>query len=167
MLNTHVTRQARDSACTLDLDLSAIPAKGGQSRCIPGDDQQGHMFHWLVFVAAPPKGKDAVSAACDLWRWHKGEWRSVFVPGAKFTPEEMHEQGWRYCAPSVQVFVNIHSGPRESRCDAARPDARPKHPGPNASVVIPPRRNHTLAVLPQAALPRQAAAWRRAAIGSV
>jgi len=156
------------AAFTLDLDLSAVlptdAACVGRVRCEPPEDNKVHVFHWLVFAAPALEGKEA-SAGCDLWRWHRGEWRSVFVAGAIFSPEEMYAQGWRYCAPSVQLFVNIITGAKGGRADA-----RAKHPGVSGSGTLQPKRNRTLAVAappPQPAWPRHAGPLRRASTGSV
>jgi len=136
------------AARTLDLDVSEIakssPSFGGKLRCEPDEGQRIHVFHWLVFAAASPASKNGSGTACDLWRWHRGEWRSVFVAGATFSPEELHAQGWRYCAPSVQLYVNFVSAPKEHASDAVRPQPRPKR-----------SRSLTLAV---SAGPRRAAA---------
>jgi len=155
------------AAFTLDLELSAVlpadPANIGRLRCEPPEDHRVHVFHWLVFAAPALEGKEA-SAGCDLWRWHRGEWRSVFVAGATFSAEEMHAQGWRYCAPSVQLFVNIVSGAKGGRAEA-----RAKHPAGSGSATLQPKRNRTLAVAPPAppAWPRHPGPLRRAATGSV
>jgi len=161
------------TACTLDLDLRAGSttelADGGKLRCAPGVDQQMHVFHWLVFAAPSPEGKDA-KAGCDLWRWHRGEWRSVFVAGAIFSPEEMYSQGWRYCAPSVQLFVKIVSAAKEGHGGAGRVEVLPKHPAGSGSAAVPPKRNRplTLAVqAPMPAWPRPSGPLRRAVSGSV
>jgi hypothetical protein len=152
------------AAFTLDLDLSAVlptdPANIGRLRCEPPEDHRIHMFHWLVFL----EGKDA-SAACDLWRWHRGEWRSVFVAGATFSAEEMYTQGWRYCAPSVQLFVNIVSGAKGRVGEAGRAEAPQKHPVGGGSATMP-KRNRTLAVAAPQAWPRPAGPLRRA-VGSI
>jgi hypothetical protein len=115
------------------------------------------VFHWLVFAAASPAAKDGSSTACDLWRWHRGEWRSVFVAGASFTPEEMYAQGWRYCAPSVQLYVNFVSSSKEHSSDSGRAQARPKR---NRSLTL-------AASAPPPASPRHAAPVRQAAMGPV
>jgi hypothetical protein len=151
------------TACTLDLDLSAVSAAnpaGGAMRCEPGGDQQRHVFHWLFFAGAAPDEKEAFSAGCDLWRWHQVEWRSVFVAGAVFSPEEMHTQGWRYCAPSAQLFVNIVSGERGRNGDSERAEARPR-PVVSASAVVSSVRHRA------PTWPRPTGAWRRGPIGSV
>jgi hypothetical protein len=136
------------AARTFDMDLSAASANtavfGTKSRCEPGDDQQVHTFHWLVFAATSMAGNGTSGAGCDLWRWHRGEWRSVFVAGATFSPEEMYAQGWRYCAPSVQLFVNFVSATKEK-------------------ATVPPKRKRTLSLAVSA--PPHAA--RRDAMGSI
>jgi hypothetical protein len=137
------------SARTLDLDLSVVsrngPAFDGKLRCEPGEDQQTHVFHWLVFAVPSPKGKEGASTACDLWRWHRGEWRSVFVAGASFTPEEMYAQGWRYCVPSVQLYVNFVSAPKEHSGGAGRPQARAKRNRSLSLAVSAPARRGAIA----------------------
>jgi len=188
MLNSHSSKEAWDTEypasshaatldgriktpCTLNLDLSAVPANtsGGKLRCEPDGEQRIHLFHWLVFAAEPPDGQDEFSAGCDLWRWHQVEWRSVFVAGAVFSPEEMHTQGWRYCAPSAQLFVNIVDGSKKHQDDPVRAEARPR-PVVNASAVFSSMRNRlpaTARPAPQPGWQRPAGAWRRGPIGSV
>jgi hypothetical protein len=155
------------AAFTLDLELSAVlpadPAGVGRVRCEPPEDHRVHVFHWLVFAAPSLEGKGA-SAGCDLWRWHRGEWRSVFVAGATFTPEEMYAQGWRYCAPSVQLFVKIVSKAKHRHGDSGQSEARPKHPVGSGSPTMQPKRNRRLALaVPAPAWPRPAGPLRRAA----
>jgi hypothetical protein len=188
MLNSHFATEAWDTEypssshatlldnrlktpCALNLDLSAAndPAGGGKLRCEPDVDQRRHVFHWLVFAAESPDGKDPFSAGCDLWRWHEVEWRSVFVAGAIFSPEEMHTQGWRYCAPSAQLFVNICSDPKKHQGEPGRAEARPR-PVVSASAVVASMRNRLPATARPSPLPawqRPAGAWRRGPIGSV
>ncbi len=77
--------------------------------CAPEPLYAHHEFHWLAYVA--PNGKSAfpMRVECELWRWHQDEWRSVFVPGTRFTPEELHEHGWRYCKPCEPLVAVIRS----------------------------------------------------------
>jgi len=189
MLNSHFAKEAWDTEhpasshavklddrintpCTLNLDLSAASAKtpaGGKLRCEPDSEQRIHLFHWLVFAAEPPDGQDEFSAGCDLWRWHEIEWRSVFVAGAVFSPEEMHTQGWRYCAPSAQLFVHIVDASKKHQADPGRAEARPRSVV-NASAGVSSLRNRppvSARLSPQPAWPRPAGMWRRGPIGSV
>jgi hypothetical protein len=117
---------------------SGAPAHNDLHRCEPAEGQQQHMFHWLVFAEASPAAREASGVGCDLWRWHRGEWRSVFVAGAAFSPEEMDAQGWRYCAPNVQLFVNFASAPMDCLADAEWPDGLPE-----LTATVPQKRKRT------------------------
>jgi CheY-like chemotaxis protein len=75
--------------------------------CEPPPERDQHEFHWLLFVDQVAGGPHAFNAACDLWRWSRGAWRSTTVPGASFTPDEMYDQGWRYCGPCVDKTARV------------------------------------------------------------
>jgi len=75
--------------------------------CEPPHGQEGYEFHWLVFVKPDFGAIRAFNTTCDLWRWNERNWRSVAVPGAQFSPEEMHDQGWRYCGPCADKIATI------------------------------------------------------------
>ena len=87
------------------------------SSCQPPQDHQQHEFHWLVYVDPGFDQEPTVHAACDLWRWHRSTWVSTAVPGARFSPMEIHDQGWRYCGPCPDRMarVEILSGGRLER----------------------------------------------------
>jgi hypothetical protein len=72
-----------------------------QRTCQPQRTDLQYEFHWLVFAAAAPNNVPTYSANCDLWRWADGSWRSIAVPGARFTPDELYDHGWRYCGPCL------------------------------------------------------------------
>ncbi len=75
--------------------------------CVPDVANNHHELHWLAYV--PPHGRPSfpLRTECELWRWHDGEWRSLFVAGSRFTPDELHDQGWRYCKPCEPVVALI------------------------------------------------------------
>jgi len=75
--------------------------------CEPPPDLALHEFHWLVYVKPDFAAIRAFNTSCDLWRWSNGSWRSVAVPGAQFSREEMHDQGWRYCGPCADKMAMI------------------------------------------------------------
>ncbi len=75
----------------------------GAVTCMPSREQQRFEFHWLAFA---PNGS-AARTTCELWRWAGGEWRSVFVPGTRFSGDELHDQGWTYCQPCEPVVVTV------------------------------------------------------------
>ena len=77
--------------------------------CAPEAMSAHHEFHWLAFVADSPKVQFPVRVECELWRWLDGQWRSVFVPGTRFTPSELHDHGWRYCKPCEPLVTVIRS----------------------------------------------------------
>jgi len=139
---TPAPAKARLFHLDLTVDPKGRPTQDGTLRCEPGEDHRKHTFHWLVYVAPALGGIKTLSAACDLWRWHEGEWRSVFVPGATFTPEELSAQGWRYCAPSVQVFVKIAPSPADRIGALVCADERPSA---KAGGMVPTKRNRGLA----------------------
>lgn len=96
-----------------DLKLTSVRAKNGHRlvdsklSCEPPQDREQHEFHWLLYVTPASETLHPFSAACDLWRWSRGTWRSVTVPGAQFSPEEMHDQGWRYCGPCLERIARV------------------------------------------------------------
>jgi hypothetical protein len=75
--------------------------------CAPPVGTEHHEFHWLAFVGDAPQFPYRTS--CELWRWSAGQWRSVFVPGSRFTPEELTAQGWRYCKPCEPLVAVVRS----------------------------------------------------------
>ncbi len=64
--------------------------------CAPPENWAQHEHHWLLFVDSATNYPDHFSSECELWRWHRGIWRSVAVPGASFLPDDMYRDGWRY-----------------------------------------------------------------------
>jgi CheY-like chemotaxis protein len=96
-----------------DLRLKSAGSRNGHRlvdsklTCEPPPDRDQHEFHWLLFVDQAPGAQHAFNAACDLWRWSRGAWRSVTVPGASFTPDEMYDQGWRYCGPCEDKMAHV------------------------------------------------------------
>ncbi len=75
----------------------------GKTRsCAPPENRDQHEFHWLLYTEQAAPGPHVFSAVCDLWRWSGSSWRSIAVPGARFSPDEMHEQGWQYCGPCFE-----------------------------------------------------------------
>jgi hypothetical protein len=74
-------------------------------RCAPPVDEEHQEFHWLAYVGSAPRLP--LRTSCELWRWSAGEWRSVFVPGSRFSPDELHKQGWRYCKPCLPLVAVV------------------------------------------------------------
>jgi hypothetical protein len=70
--------------------------------CAPPPERPQHEFHWLLYTDEAGTRTESFRAQCDLWRWSNAAWRNISVPGAKFSPDEMYEQGWRYCGPCVE-----------------------------------------------------------------
>lgn len=64
--------------------------------CAPPENWAQHEYHWLLYVDSAARYPDQFSAECELWRWYRGLWRSVAVPGANFLPDDMYRDGWRY-----------------------------------------------------------------------
>jgi CheY-like chemotaxis protein len=81
--------------------------------CAPQAYRDRHGFHWLVFLPRDLEKPGVFTVQCDLWRWVHGAWSSTTVAGAVFTPDEMYEQGWRYCGPcedkTAQVEIAVRS----------------------------------------------------------
>ena len=77
--------------------------------CAPEAVSSHLEFHWLAFVSPSQKMQFPLRVECELWRWHDGQWRSVFVPGTRFTPAELHEHGWRYCKPCEPLVTVVRS----------------------------------------------------------
>ncbi len=77
--------------------------------CAPDAGFAHHELHWLAFVPPLQKMQFPARVECELWRWHDGQWRSVFVPGTRFTPDELHEHGWRYCKPCEPLVTVVRS----------------------------------------------------------
>lgn len=75
--------------------------------CAPARDRSQHEFHWLLYTDPAPADVRAYTATCDLWRWSGFIWHSIAVPGAHFSPDEMYEQGWRYCGPCVEKTAMV------------------------------------------------------------
>ena len=71
-------------------------------RCAPRHDRRQHEFHWLLYTDPAAVDVGVYSSVCDLWRWSGSVWRSIAVPGAHFSPEDMYDQGWRYCGPCIE-----------------------------------------------------------------
>ncbi len=96
------TAQATTVAFSQFLPVSALT-------CAPEPASAHHEFHWLAFIAPSQKVQFPVRVECELWRWLDGQWRSVFVPGSRFTPSELHEHGWRYYKPCEPLAAVIRS----------------------------------------------------------
>ena len=109
-----------NSEAQSDLDAAAFVLKlattgsdrglhlvGSPVPCEPPVDHRRKEFHWLLLAMPVSPAVHTFSAACDLWRWIGYEWRSITVPGAVFTAEEMYAQGWRYCGPCIQKVVRV------------------------------------------------------------
>ena len=77
--------------------------------CAPAPGTEQHEFHWLAYVPRGKRPQLPLKVECELWRWHDGQWRSVFVPGTRFTPSELHDQGWRYCKPCEPLVAVVRS----------------------------------------------------------
>jgi CheY-like chemotaxis protein len=79
---------------------------GATRSCAPPGNRNQYEFHWLLYTDPAPQGQyreaHAYTTTCDLWRWSGAVWQSIAVPGAHFSPEEMYQQGWRYCGPCVE-----------------------------------------------------------------
>jgi CheY-like chemotaxis protein len=96
-----------------DLKLTAMTVKGRlrlfdtMRSCRPQAPCDQHCFHWLVFVPSDLETGDGFTAPCELWRWVRGAWSSTAVTGAVFSPDEMYEQGWRYCGPCEEKVAQI------------------------------------------------------------
>jgi CheY-like chemotaxis protein len=75
---------------------------GSVRSCVPSRDGHQHEFHWLLYTDPAPAQGHVFTSTCDLWRWKNTTWQSIAVPGAHFSPDEMYEQGWRYCGPCVE-----------------------------------------------------------------
>jgi CheY-like chemotaxis protein len=67
-----------------------------RATCAPPSHLDQSEYHWLLFVEPGTNYPDQFSLECELWRWHRGSWRSVAVPGANFSPDAMYRDGWRY-----------------------------------------------------------------------
>ncbi len=76
--------------------------------CVPAAGRDQHEYHWLLFVETGASYPDHFTTECELWRWHRGTWRSVAVPGASFSPADMYRDGWRYCGPCDNPTVQVH-----------------------------------------------------------
>ncbi len=96
------TAQANTAAFSQFLPVTALT-------CVPDAVSAHHELHWLAFVAPSQKMQFPVRVECELWRWHDAQWRSVFVPGTRFTPDELHEHGWRYCKPCEPLVTVVRS----------------------------------------------------------
>ena len=75
--------------------------------CAPPGDGGQHEFHWLLYTEPGKVDVPVYSSVCDLWRWSDSTWRSIAVPGAHFSPDEMYEQGWRYCGPCAEKTATV------------------------------------------------------------
>jgi hypothetical protein len=75
--------------------------------CAPPPEHGMREFHWLLFAPAAPGRQQGFTAACDLWRWNGNVWRSITVPGAQFSADELYDQGWRYCGPCIDKVARV------------------------------------------------------------
>jgi CheY-like chemotaxis protein len=78
--------------------------------CSPPDDLDQHEYHWLLFVEPGTVYPDRFSTECELWRWCRGGWRSVAVPGAGFSPMDMYRDGWRYGGACDNAIARVEVG---------------------------------------------------------
>ena len=98
---------------TFTLRLASVSAKAGHRlldkklSCEPPPEYGHFEFHWLLFATSSAERHHGFSATCDLWRWSATRWRSITVPGAQFSPDEMHDQGWRYCGPCAEKIARV------------------------------------------------------------
>ena len=94
------------------LNLKAAKPPNGQAfpdlkSCVPPADAGQHQFHWLAHIASLPPKDPSASVPCELWRWNRQAWKSIYVPGANFFAAELYEQGWRYCGPCVEKLTRV------------------------------------------------------------
>ncbi len=75
--------------------------------CAPPTSRDQHEYHWLLFVEPGTIYPNRFAAECELWRWHRGNWRSVAVPGANFSPDDMYRDGWRYASSCDNAAVRV------------------------------------------------------------
>ena len=80
---------------------------GSTRTCAPPRDQNPHEFHWLLYTDPAPMKVGVYTATCDLWRWSGSTWQSISVAGAHFSPDEIYDQGWRYCGPCVEKTAMV------------------------------------------------------------
>jgi CheY-like chemotaxis protein len=118
------------------LRLAPVASKWGdllvdaKLTCEPPPEHGFCEFHWLLFAQATPGRQQGFSAACDLWRWNGTGWRSITVPGAQFSPAELHDQGWRYCGPCPGKVAQVEILPagfmrRDETADGRSQDGSP------------------------------------------
>jgi CheY-like chemotaxis protein len=107
------SQQPRTPGGNFQIKLTAMTVKGRQRlfsgglSCKPQAHRDQHGFHWLVFVDRDLATIGHFTVQCDLWRWVHGRWASATVAGAVFTPDEMFDQGWRYCGPCEDRAAQI------------------------------------------------------------
>jgi hypothetical protein len=75
--------------------------------CAPPEGREQNEYHWLLFAEPGAAYPDSFGTECELWRWHRGSWRSVAVPGASFSPDDMYRDGWRYCGPCENAIAQV------------------------------------------------------------
>ena len=103
------------SAGQYTLRLRDVGMRNGQRRlvgptltCAPPLDRDQHEFHWLLFLdGSSGAAGSSYTGNCDLWRWARSGWYSISAPGAAFGPEDMFEQGWRYCGPCLDQKARV------------------------------------------------------------
>jgi hypothetical protein len=59
----------------------------GTKLCLPPQADWRVEYHWLEYAGLER----------DIWRWRDEGWHSTFN-NARFTPQQLHDQGWRYAA---------------------------------------------------------------------
>jgi len=75
--------------------------------CAPLANWDQQEYHWLLYVESGAIYPDHFSAECELWRWNRGSWRSLAVPGASFSPDVMYRDGWRYCCTCDNATARV------------------------------------------------------------
>jgi CheY-like chemotaxis protein len=106
-----IERRTEDAGFVLR--LSPVTSKSGDAladsklSCAPPPEHGMREFHWLLFAPAAPGRQQGFTAACDLWRWNGNVWRSITVPGAQFSADELYDQGWRYCGPCIDKVARV------------------------------------------------------------
>jgi len=109
----HGTREAYILDTQFKLKLTSIGFNRNRRlvdstrRCAPRRDRSQHEFHWLLYTDPAAVDVGVYSSVCDLWRWSGSVWRSIAVPGANFSPEDMYDQGWRYCGPCIEKTATV------------------------------------------------------------
>jgi len=93
------------TAIGMDRHRQLVP--GSVRSCQPPPDCARHEFHWLLFADTVSPEVCNFTTSCELWRWSDSLWKSIVVQGAHFPPDEMFEQGWRYCGPCFEQTATV------------------------------------------------------------